>query len=195
MVLDECGILKLIDFGCAAVIKYPHETKVHRSKGICGSDPYIAPEQYTSPDYDATLTDLWSCGIVYVCMIIRRFPWRIPRPAQDQSYRNFITPSTQSAARLFKMLPREARTIISHILEPDPRQRCTLQDVLADTWVASIPTCTTDQPCHNHQHHLLVQPSKQVMNRGNIVVLDNQAQSDDASTVVVDNADKKKRAK
>ncbi|ORZ10737.1 kinase-like domain-containing protein [Absidia repens] len=195
MVLDECGILKLIDFGCAVVIKYPHETKVHRSKGICGSDPYIAPEQYTSPDYDATLTDLWSCGIVYVCMIIRRFPWRIPRPAQDQSYRNFVTPSTQSAARLFKMLPRDSRNILSHILDPDPRQRCTLQDVLTDPWVSSIHTCTIDQPCSNHQHHLLVQPSKQIMDRGNIVVLDNQAPSDDASTVVVDNGDKKKSVK
>ncbi|KAI8097460.1 kinase-like domain-containing protein [Halteromyces radiatus] len=192
MVLDERGILKLIDFGCAVVIKYPHENKIHRSKGICGSDPYIAPEQYTSLDYDATLTDLWSCGIVYVCMIIRRFPWRIPRPAQDQSYRNFITPSTQSAARLFKMLPRESRSILSRILEPDSTKRCTLQDVLDDPWVKSIDTCTAEEPSIHHQHHLLVQPSKKIMERGNIIVLDNQPTSDDASTIVADNNKKKK---
>ncbi|CAO3596103.1 unnamed protein product [Absidia cylindrospora] len=185
MVLDERGILKLIDFGCTVVIKYPHENKVHRSKGICGSDPYIAPEQYTAPDYDATLTDLWSCGIVYVCMIIRRFPWRIPRPAQDQSFKNFITPSSESAARLFKMLPRESRSILARILEPEPTKRCTLQDVLNDPWVSSIATCTAETPCtDHHQHHLLVQPSKQIMDRGNIVILDSHPSSDDASTIV-----------
>lgn len=187
MVLDERGILKLIDFGCTVVVKYPHENKIHRSKGICGSDPYIAPEQYIAPDYDATLTDVWSCGIVYVCMIIRRFPWRIPRPAQDQSFKNFITPSSESAARLFKMLPRDSRSIISRILEPEPTKRCTLQQVLDDTWVSSIATCTIEQPCTDHQHHVLVQPTKEIMERGNIVVLDSQHSSDDASTVVENN--------
>lgn len=187
MVLDERGILKLIDFGCAAVIKYPHETKVHRSKGICGSDPYIAPEQYTLPDYDATLTDLWSCAIVYVCMIIRRFPWRIPRAAQDQSFKNFITPSSQSAARLFKMLPRESRTIISRILDPEPLTRCSLQDVMNDPWVSSIDTCTADVPCTDHKHHVLAQPSKHIMARGNIVVLETHPHADDASTIVAGN--------
>ncbi|KAI8334641.1 kinase-like domain-containing protein [Chlamydoabsidia padenii] len=195
MVLDERGILKLIDFGCAAVIKYPHENKIHKSKGICGSDPYIAPEQYTLPDYDATLTDLWSCGIVYVCMIIRRFPWRIPRPAQDQSFKNFITPSSQSATRLFKMLPRESRTIISRILDPEPSTRCSLQDVMKDNWVASINTCTADVPCSDHKHHLLTKPSKQIMDRGNIIVLDSHPQSDDASTIVAGNDNNKNKKK
>lgn len=33
MVLDERGIVKLIDFGCATVIKYPFEEHTHPSKG------------------------------------------------------------------------------------------------------------------------------------------------------------------
>jgi len=33
MVLDERGIVKLIDFGCAVVVKYPFEEKVALSKG------------------------------------------------------------------------------------------------------------------------------------------------------------------
>jgi hypothetical protein len=33
MVLDERGIVKIIDFGCATVIKYPFEENVHMSKG------------------------------------------------------------------------------------------------------------------------------------------------------------------
>lgn len=33
MVLDERGVVKLIDFGCAVVVKYPFEDKVALSKG------------------------------------------------------------------------------------------------------------------------------------------------------------------
>lgn len=184
-VVDDHGLLKIIDFGCSVVIKYPHEpnNKIHKSKGVCGSDPYIAPEQYTQQEYDATLTDLWSCGIIYVCMIIRRFPWRIPRASQDQSYKNFTTPSTQGAARLFKMLPRESRPILSKILEPDPSKRCHLQDVLNDPWVSSIDMCNLDYASEHHCHHLLVKPSQSILDkRQNIVVLDSPPPSSSSPT-------------
>jgi serine/threonine protein kinase len=195
-VVDDHGLLKVIDFGCSVVIKYPHETKIHKSKGVCGSDPYIAPEQYTQPDYDATLTDIWSCGIIYVCMIIRRFPWRIPRASQDQSYKNFITPSTQGAARLFKMLPRESRPILSKILEPDPTKRATLQQVLDDPWVRNIDMCTMDYASDHHCHHLLVKPSPSILEkRQNIVMLDSPPSSSSSSTPDDDPYDGKKKKK
>lgn len=139
--------------------------------GICGSDPYIAPEQYTRKEYDARKTDLWSCGIIFICMTIRRFPWRLPRPEKDQSYNNFVLPGHSGAEKLFKLLPRYARPSISRILRPDPEERCMLDDVLQDEWVRSIDTCSPEKPAHNHKHHLLFKPSKQIMDRGNIVVL------------------------
>lgn len=181
MVLDERGVVKIIDFGCATVIKYPFEDHVHLSKGICGSDPYIAPEQYTQKEYDARKTDLWSCGIIYICMTIRRFPWRLPRPEKDQSYSNFVQPNNVGAEKLFKLLPRYARPIISRILLPDPEKRCLLEDVLDDTWVKSIETCTPEQPAGNHPHHLLFEPSKEIMERGNIVVLPSPKKEEDSA--------------
>lgn len=198
MVLDERGIVKIIDFGCAVVNKYPHETRVHKSKGICGSDPYIAPEQFTEPDYDARLTDLWSCAIVFICMSIRRFPWRLPRPEKDQSYKNFVTPASLGAEKLLKMLPRESRPIISRILNPNPAERCSLADVLDDDWVKNIPMCTHDQPELSHAHHLLVEPRAEVKETCNIVVLDNIApsiseDSSDAATITAVPEPKKKR--
>ncbi|KAI8363796.1 kinase-like domain-containing protein [Choanephora cucurbitarum] len=191
MVLDERGIVKIIDFGCAVVNKYPHETRVHRSKGICGSDPYIAPEQFTEPDYDARLTDLWSCAIVFICMSIRRFPWRLPRPEKDQSYKNFITPSTMGADKLFKMLPRESRGIIKRILTPDPAKRCTLEDVLQDEWVQSIPMCTPTQPKLEHPHHLTMEPRPEVKSCCHLVVLDIPPPLEDSDTHVKKNKAKK----
>ncbi|KAI9259344.1 kinase-like domain-containing protein [Sporodiniella umbellata] len=174
MVLDERGIVKIIDFGCAVVNKYPFESKVHKSRGVCGSDPYIAPEQFTEPEYDARLTDLWSCAIIFICMSIRRFPWRLPRPDKDPSYKNFVTPSTQGAEKLFKMLPRESRSIIKQILNPNPLERCSLEDVLSDDWVKSIPVCAADHPEKSHAHHLLVEPSPQVKESCHLIVLEQQ---------------------
>ncbi|KAI8988440.1 kinase-like domain-containing protein [Mycotypha africana] len=186
MVLDERGIVKIIDFGCATVIKYPFEEHTHLSKGICGSDPYIAPEQYTQKEYNALKTDLWSCGIIFICMTIRRFPWRLPRPEKDQSYSNFIQPDGNGAERLFKLLPRYARPVISQILVPDPQNRCTLEDVLKDDWVKSIDCCTPEAPAKSHPHHLLFQPSRAVMERGNIIVLPPQKKEEEADNTSTD---------
>ncbi|CAM0137954.1 serine/threonine protein kinase [Umbelopsis sp. WA50703] len=171
LVIDGTGIVKLIDFGCSCVFRYPFETKVTMSKGICGSDPYIAPEQYTQPCYDARLNDLWSCAIIFVCMSIRRFPWRIPRPTHDAAFKSFVNPSGQGAYRLLKLLPREARNIIGKILQVDPTKRCTLEDVLQDPWVADIDRCTLEVPGERHIHHVIVPPGQDGIKRGNIVTI------------------------
>ncbi|KAI8644483.1 kinase-like domain-containing protein [Parasitella parasitica] len=193
MVLDERGIVKIIDFGCATVIKYPFEENIHLSKGICGSDPYIAPEQYTQKEYDARKTDLWSCGIIYICMIIRRFPWRLPRPEKDQSYNNFVQPNNHGAEKLFKLLPRYARPVISRILLPDPEKRCLLEDVLDDQWVKSIEVCSPERPSGSHPHHLLLEPSKASKERGNIIVLPASMKEEESNNTHLP-ADKKKKA-
>lgn len=179
MVLDERGIVKIIDFGCATVIKYPFETNTHMSKGVCGSDPYIAPEQYTDKEYDARKSDLWSCAIIFICMTIRRFPWRLPRPHKDSSYSNFIDPNQDGREKLLRLIPRYSRNVISGILQPDPTKRCSLEDVFSNEWVKGIQTCSPDLPATNHVHHLLFQPSKEIMKRGNIRII-NATESEDA---------------
>lgn len=44
------------------------ERQSHLSKGLCGSEPYIAPEEFEEKEYSAQAVDIWSCGIVYYCM-------------------------------------------------------------------------------------------------------------------------------
>ncbi|KAG7760292.1 hypothetical protein KL947_001136 [Ogataea haglerorum] len=89
--LDNCvvtkeGILKLIDFGSAVVFKYPFEDEIVNAHGIVGSDPYLAPEVLThTQSYDPQLVDIWSIGIIYCCMTLRRFPWKAPKP-EDPSF-------------------------------------------------------------------------------------------------------------
>jgi serine/threonine protein kinase len=92
--LDNCvmttrNFVKLIDFGTATVFHYPGK-KHTMANGIVGSDPYLAPEVLSDECYDPRKTDVWSVGIIFMCMILRRFPWTIPDPKTDPSFKAFV---------------------------------------------------------------------------------------------------------
>ncbi|KAK5112603.1 hypothetical protein LTR62_003917 [Meristemomyces frigidus] len=91
VVINEHGIMKLIDFGSAVVFRYPFENEVVLATGVVGSDPYLAPEVYDQQRYDPRPTDVWSIAIIFCCMTLRRFPWKAPR-LSDNSYRLFVSP-------------------------------------------------------------------------------------------------------
>ncbi|KLT38285.1 Pkinase-domain-containing protein [Cutaneotrichosporon oleaginosum] len=92
--LDNCvmtsgNIVKLIDFGTATVFHYPGKHQIPAS-GVVGSDPYLAPEVLTKETYDPRLTDVWSVAIIFMCMILRRFPWKIPDYKTDMSFKLYV---------------------------------------------------------------------------------------------------------
>lgn len=224
VVVNDKGIMKLIDFGSASVFRYPFENDIILSSGtsfpqlmqtfpnshflgVVGSDPYLAPEVYDHPKYDPQPTDIWSLAIIFACMSLRRFPWKAPR-VTDNSFKLFISPPspgtpsadgtikersksateiTPAAAddrrssapnthhhhqhveqpedvdgrphdpgprldqpkadvirgpwRLLRLLPRETRTIMGKMLQINPKQRATLEDIHADPWMSSTPFC------------------------------------------------------
>ena len=43
--------------------------------------------------------------------------------------------------RLLRLLPRETRLIIGKMLQIDPKQRATLEDMMADPWIRNTPVC------------------------------------------------------
>lgn len=92
--LDNCvmttgNVVKLIDFGTATVFYYPGKHNIPAS-GIVGSDPYLAPEVLSKETYDPRLTDVWSVAMIFMCMVLRRFPWKLPDPKTDASYRLYV---------------------------------------------------------------------------------------------------------
>lgn len=93
--LDNCvmttdNVVKLIDFGTATVFHYPGKPSHTPATGVVGSDPYLAPEVLSSDSYDPRKSDVWSVAIIFLCMVLRRFPWKIPDPKQDPSFRAFV---------------------------------------------------------------------------------------------------------
>ena len=135
-----------------------------------GSDPYIAPEQYTQPTYDPRQSDVWSCGIIFICMTIRSFPWRVAQPC-DRSFHAFATNYNQQQFRLLKSLPREARPIMAGLLDLDPSRRPTLKTVLQDNWVRGIDCCSLEEPGIQHVHHVQETLPSIINERGNVVVI------------------------
>src|SRR5579863_10228699 len=92
--LDNCvmttnNVVKLIDFGTATVFHYPGKAQ-QKATGIVGSDPYLAPEVIMQENYDPRKTDVWSVAIIFMCMVLRRFPWKIPDAKADPSFRAFV---------------------------------------------------------------------------------------------------------
>lgn len=109
--LDNCVVsanscVKIIDFGTASVFKYPGQKTV-LSSGVVGSDPYLAPEVLSSTEYDPRLTDVWSVAIIFMCMALRRFPWKLPDETKDPSYRSYARSHSQAS-----LLAQSASTLV-----------------------------------------------------------------------------------
>ncbi|KAI8983527.1 kinase-like domain-containing protein [Pilobolus umbonatus] len=168
VVLDHAGIVKIIDFGCSTVFKYPFENNISLTKGIFGSNPYIAPEQYGNESYDPRLADVWSCGIIFVCMTIRRFPWRSPS-SHDPAFKAFLTDHNQQKFRLLKLLPKESRSVMTSILEIDPKHRYSIRKILSDSWMQNMDVCSIENEGCHHVHHVSAVDSES--NRSNLVLM------------------------
>ncbi|KAI4256072.1 MAG: hypothetical protein LQ352_002262 [Teloschistes flavicans] len=142
VVVNEHGIMKLIDFGSAAVFRYPFETDIVLASGIVGSDPYLAPEVYDSSKYDPQPADIWSLAIIFACMSLRRFPWKAPR-LTDNSYKLFVSPPTPGT--LFS----DGR--VKSTIEISPPAEDSRRSVAPSTKTEGQDS--SSEHSHHHHHH------------------------------------------
>jgi serine/threonine protein kinase len=65
LLIDASGrILKITDFGVSEVFRTPFGGVSQKAHGLCGSGPYIAPEEFVTAEYDSELVDCWAIGII-----------------------------------------------------------------------------------------------------------------------------------
>ena len=92
LLIDKNGCLKIADFGTSEVFcgKHPGLRNCRRPSiikegdeirlckpGLVGSRPYMAPEILKhDADYDPRAIDVWSCGVVYLTLIVGGTPWQ-----------------------------------------------------------------------------------------------------------------------
>lgn len=137
LLLDSGGVLKITDFGLCAVFKLT-DPKTGKSKTRllnerCGSKPYIAPELASTSPYEAEPVDIWGLGIILYTLLSGNTPW-------DQADNNAPEYVAYLEGAIFNHAPwknfdRDALSLITGMLTPDPAQRMTLQDVFHHKWM------------------------------------------------------------
>jgi protein-serine/threonine kinase len=90
LLLTTRGALKITDFGNGECFRMAWEHEAHMVSGLCGSAPYIAPEEYIDREFDARAVDVWACGVIYMAMRTGRHLWRVAKKDEDEFYARYL---------------------------------------------------------------------------------------------------------
>ena len=90
LLLTSHGGLKISDFGNSECIRMAWENDVHMVSGLCGSGPYIAPEEHIDKEFDGRAADIWACGVIYMAMRTGRHLWHVVKKDEDEFYTRYL---------------------------------------------------------------------------------------------------------
>jgi serine/threonine protein kinase len=127
ILLDGHLTVKLCDFGFARVQK-PDALMMTP----CGSPFYSAPEVVDSRQYDGKAADIWSMGVVLYAMCTCTLPWvggNMADMVRQMRTAHIIYPEGMSM---------KLRRILIHMLDPNPENRPTIDEIMNAPWLAHI---------------------------------------------------------
>ncbi|KAM7268126.1 hypothetical protein ACFE04_010292 [Oxalis oulophora] len=132
LLLDCKGNIKVSDFGLSALRKHGDMLTT-----ACGSPCYVAPELLANKGYDGAVADVWSCGVILFEMLAGYLPF-------DE--RNLVVLYKKIAAADYKFpswFTESQQRLISRILEPSPKKRITIPEIIEDPWfqIDYMPSC------------------------------------------------------
>ncbi|PFH56251.1 hypothetical protein XA68_16834 [Ophiocordyceps unilateralis] len=174
LLLTKDSKLKITDFGVSEVFSGTHpglreaggqcgrnmgEMRLC-SPGICGSEPYIAPEVLEKKHrYDARALDVWSSAIVMIYLTFGGAIWSRAERGQPH-YDKLVTgwnawnkrhpepEATISEDDYPKCLaldvgvnPPALRRLLLQMLNPEPSRRMSMSDVLNNRWMRNVECC------------------------------------------------------
>ncbi|KAL1982914.1 hypothetical protein VTN96DRAFT_766 [Rasamsonia emersonii] len=152
LLLTRKGALKIADFGNAECFRLPWEKTTHLTTGLCGSFPYISPEQYArytdgqDEYFDARAVDIWAAGVVYMDMRTGRHLWRFAVTSRDSDYREYVRDRTETGMyEPIEALGAPCRNVIYAMLDPSWRHRPMASEVLHSDWVERIYVCSAGE--------------------------------------------------
>ncbi|TLD29860.1 kinase domain-containing protein [Venturia nashicola] len=143
LLLTQHGALKITDFGNGECFRMAWEREAHMTAGLCGSAPYIAPEEYVEREFDPRAVDAWACGIIYMAMRTGRHLWRVAQKDEDEFFTRYLEDRKQEAGfRPIEVLRRrQCRNVIYSILDPNPVRRLTAHQILQSEWIKEVKVC------------------------------------------------------
>ncbi|GJN67285.1 HAL protein kinase [Purpureocillium lilacinum] len=174
LLLTKDSKLKITDFGVSEVFSGTHpgvresggqcgrnmsEVRLC-SPGICGSEPYIAPEVLEKKNkYDPRALDVWSSAIVMIYLTFGGAIWsRAERGNAHydklvRGWERWYEKHPESGACITEtdyplclaldvgVNPPALRRLMLQMLNPDPARRIAIEDVLNNRWMKNVECC------------------------------------------------------
>ncbi|KAI7865649.1 kinase-like domain-containing protein [Spinellus fusiger] len=135
LLLMSDGYLRITDLGCFSHFKMDaNQGTVSHSQGIRGTTPFMAPEIFIQKKYDARLLDVWCCALIYHLMKTKGTPWFIASEDDNRLTRQ-VGSNQWGILGYLEVGPRE---LIYKMLNPEPKDRIQVLEILQDPWFLSF---------------------------------------------------------
>lgn len=122
--LLDCGKqLKLVDFGLSNIY-----SKGDTLKTACGSPCYAAPEMIAGKRYLGKRVDIWSSGVILYAMICGFLPF------EDKVTKKLYKKIMSADYTIPKFVSPESRDLITKILNTNPEERITIDEIRKHPW-------------------------------------------------------------
>jgi len=132
LLLDNERNLKICDFGLSTIRK-AEARRVTQTQ--CGTPNYVSPEilhtdGIYSDEYDPYKADIWTCGVLLYVFLTGCLPF-------DHQNLGFLYTMIKGAKYKWPVgveVSREAKSLVSKILNPVPEERITIPGIREDNW-------------------------------------------------------------
>ncbi|GEQ67050.1 hypothetical protein JCM33374_g713 [Metschnikowia sp. JCM 33374] len=128
LLLDFNKNIKIADFGMAAL-----EVDKKLLETSCGSPHYASPEIVAGKNYHGAPSDIWSCGIILFALLTGHLPF------DDENIRRLLMKVQNGKFIMPKEISWEAKDLISRMLQVNPRDRISIENILAHPLLKKYP--------------------------------------------------------
>jgi len=133
ILMDKENNPKLTDFTYAITCNKDN----FMTKTFCGTLPYIPPELITdesSRNYDPMAADIWSLGVCLYIATNNAFPFRINSRNMNEAVEAQMAKRWSFREQYAGKLSPTLKDLVSKLLEPKPKDRPTIDQVLQHEW-------------------------------------------------------------
>jgi len=127
VLVDASGNVKISDFGLSNIMR-PGKL----CSTFCGSPIYCPPEVVLQQQYNGTMVDVWSIGVILYVMVTGGLPWRLEKNVvkniDDLINGNYALPDCLG-------ISIECRSLIKMMLTADSKKRSTVDMIANHPWV------------------------------------------------------------
>lgn len=129
LLLDFNKNIKIADFGMAAL-----EVDKKLLETSCGSPHYASPEIVAGKNYHGAPSDIWSCGIILFALLTGHLPF------DDENIRKLLMKVQNGRFIMPSDLSWEAKDLISRMLQVNPNDRISIEDILTHPLLTKYPS-------------------------------------------------------